>query len=59
MGETRDEAEHDEAGAAVEEESGAEGATLVESETARLEAKVQELEARLRTVSAAYRQKQD
>lgn len=59
MGETRDEAQHDEAPAAVEGEGAAEGATIIDSETARLEAKVQELEARLRTVSAAYRQKQD
>lgn len=38
---------------------GESGATLVEDPTAAWEAKVQELEARLRTVSAAYKQKQD
>jgi molecular chaperone GrpE len=38
---------------------GESGATLVEEPTAALEAKVYELEARLRTVSAAYRQKQE
>jgi molecular chaperone GrpE (heat shock protein) len=44
-----------------ETQSGAEpeGVGLVDEELSRMEARVQELEARLRTVSAAYRQKQE
>ncbi|MDP2313249.1 MAG: nucleotide exchange factor GrpE [Pseudomonadota bacterium] len=58
MSQTRDEAQHNDGGTEVEEER-PEGASLVEDEVGRLAAKVLELEARLRTVSAAYRQKQE
>ncbi len=63
MSQTRDDAPQTiappEGGEDVFPEGGAEGAALVDDIVSRLEAKVFELEARLRTVSAAYRQKQE
>lgn len=59
MSQTRDDEPQSDETPEVLEEPSAEGPTLVEYESARLEARVYELEARLRTVSAAYRQKQE
>ncbi|MFN7144580.1 MAG: nucleotide exchange factor GrpE [Myxococcota bacterium] len=53
MSQSRDDAGTDETNAE------ASGASLVDDPVKQAEARVQELEARLRTVSAAYRQKQD
>jgi molecular chaperone GrpE len=59
MSQSRDDGPQNDGNPEILDADQAEGPALVEDESGRLEAKVYELEARLRTVSAAYRQKQE